>query len=391
MAAAVGGMTGLALDQRIRLDATIADGRLTALRLTTTRLGGVAGVLAAQPLAEVPPLLSRLFPLCGTAHALAGLAAIEAALGVVVAPTQRAYRDLLLLAEHGAALAWRIMMDWPPLLGAAPDAAGCAAVRRDVSALATGENWAQVGGARLRPDRAALGPVVADLRARLGALFPEAADRAPSWAGLQQALADGASVPARLIALARAVAVYGAHDRPLLPPRGADWFAARLAADPAFGSAPTCDGTPAEVGALAAGRHPLIAEALAQWGPTLATRLLAAALDVPVIVARLRRALAAIRDADPVATDPARAGQGCGVVETARGPLAYLVETADGRVRWIASAAPTEWNFHPSGPFMAALAAAPAVPDPVFAARLLAASFDPCVPFTIALEHPDRA
>jgi len=53
------------------------------------------------------------------------------------------------------------------------------------------------------------------------------------------------------------------------------------------------------------------------------------------------------------------------------------------------SVAPTEWNFHPNGPFVAALDAAPRVPDPVLAARLLAASFDPCVQFRIEA-LPDR-
>ena len=71
------------------------------------------------------------------------------------------------------------------------------------------------------------------------------------------------------------------------PSMDADWFAARLAAEPHFSDAPTLDGTPAEVGPLAAQRHPLVAEAIAHWGPTLATRLLAAALDAPVVAGRL--------------------------------------------------------------------------------------------------------
>ena len=50
---------------------------------------------------------------------------------------------------------------------------------------------------------------------------------------------------------------------------------------------------PAEVGPLAALRHPLVGEALAHWGAGLATRLLAAALDAPVVAGRLRAACAA--------------------------------------------------------------------------------------------------
>jgi Ni,Fe-hydrogenase I large subunit len=170
----------------------------------------------------------------------------------------------------------------------------------------------------------------------------------------------------------------------------ADWFAARLASEPDFADAPTLDGVPAEVGALAARRHPLVAEALAHWGPTLATRLLAAALDAPVVAGRLCRALDRLADDDAAEVDLLRSGRGAGVVETARGPLAYYVETAGGRAQTLRSVAPTEWNFHPAGPLMIALADAPKVDEPIFAARLLAASFDPCVPFTIGLPRDER-
>jgi uptake hydrogenase large subunit len=67
-----------------------------------------------------------------------------------------------------------------------------------------------------------------------------------------------------------------------------------------------------------------------------------------------------------------------------------LVDAVDGHVRMLRSVAPTDWNFHPDGPFMAALNAAPGVSDPVRAARLLAASFDSCVPFSIELSADDR-
>ena len=67
------------------------------------------------------------------------------------------------------------------------------------------------------------------------------------------------------------------------------------------------------------------------------------------------RALDRLADDDPLEVDLTRAGHGAGVVETARGPLAYFVDAADGRVRRLRSVAPTEWNFHPDGPFIAAL------------------------------------
>lgn len=383
------------LEQQIRLDAVAIDGRLAAKRLVTTRASGIAGALAKQPIADIPQNLSRLFPLCGAAHALAGLKAIEAALGTKTSPAQHAFRELMLLAEHGVALGWRMLMDWPPLLGKSPDVRTCADIRRAVAAVsgvAERGRWARIGGARLRPDRNELGRTVSELARMLVALFPEAADPALSWRKLESAMQAGTSTPARLINAARAGALadYGRHDRPLLSAMSANWFAARLTATPRFSDAPTLDDTPAEVGPLAAQRHPLVADAIAHWGPTLATRLLAAALDAPAVAERLLSALDELTDDDPVAVDLTRSGRGAGLVETARGPLAYCIATADGHVTMLRSVAPTEWNFHADGPFLAALAAAPKVPDPVLAARLLAASFDPCVPFSIELSADQR-
>ena len=383
------------LEQKICLDAVAIDGRLVAKSLITTRASGIAGALATQSLQDVPQLLSRIFPLCGMAHAVAGLTAIETALQVELPPAQRAFRELMLLAEHAAALGWRILMDWPPLLGASPQVRACADIRRAAAAIATFATpapWARIGGVELRLDRDGLGRTVSDLAQMLIELFPEAGGLTMSWRELETAMQGSASIPTRLIRAARhgAMVDYGRHDRPPLPSKGVDWFARRLATEPGFADAPTLDGIPAEVGALAARRHPLVAKAAAHWGPTVATRLLAAALDAPVVAERLCRALDRLMDDDAAEVDLLRSGRGAGVVETARGPLAYAVDTADGRVRSLRSVAPTEWNFHPAGPFMTALAGAPKVADPIFAARLLAASFDPCVPFMIGSPRDQR-
>jgi coenzyme F420-reducing hydrogenase alpha subunit len=376
-------------EQQIRLEAVVSNGRLIAKRLVTTRTHAIADRLITHPVDGIPRILSQLFPLCGIAHAAAGSAAIEAALAIEVSPAQHAFRDLLLLTEHGAALAWRILMEWPPLLGEPPNTRACADVRRSVAvinAVAGRDQWARVGGVKLRLKRDNLSRAVCELARMMIELFPEAAS-ALSWSKLECAIQSGTSVPTRLINNTRtsALADYGRHDRPLLPSRAADWFLVRLAAEPRFCEAPTLDGMPAEVGPLAAQRHPLVADAIAYWGLTLATRLLAAALDAAVVAERLIHTLDKLTDGDPVEVDLTRSGRGAGFVETARGPLAYLVSAADGHVRMLRSVAPTEWNFHPDGPFRAALDAAPRVSDPILAARLLAASFDPCVPFSIEL------
>ncbi|MDE2182712.1 MAG: hypothetical protein KGJ78_06790 [Alphaproteobacteria bacterium] len=380
-----------AVEQRIRLDAGMAEGRLVAPRLLTTRNGSIAGALAARPLEEVPALLAHVFPLCGMAHAVAGLSAIEQALGVEISPAQTAFRDLVVLAEHGAALGWRILMDWLPALGDDPGLQACADIRWTAATLngvAKQCGWLKIGGARLRLDRNALAREVGGLAQHLIALFPEAADPALSFDALEQSLQTGDSVPARMIRAVRSRLPegYGRHDQALLGTRDAGWFGARLAADSGFSDAPTLDGRPAEVGPLSSRRHPLVGEALARWDASLAARLLAAALDVVVVAERLRRIIDRLADDDPRDPDITRAGCGAGMAETARGPLAYYAQVEGGRLGALRSVAPTEWNFHSHGPFLAALEAAPSLADPVAAARLLVAGFDPCVPFEIAVE-----
>lgn len=123
------------LEQQICLEAVVSHGRLIAKRLVTTRTHAIADILIAHPVDGIPRILSQLFPLCGTAHAAAGGAAIEAALAIEVSPAQHAFRDLMLLTEHGAALAWRILMEWPPLLGEPANTRACADVRRAVAVI----------------------------------------------------------------------------------------------------------------------------------------------------------------------------------------------------------------------------------------------------------------
>jgi hypothetical protein len=90
-------------------------------------------------------------------------------------------------------------------------------------------------------------------------------------------------------------------------------------------------------------------------------------------------------------------GEALAWTEMARGLLCHWVRLDLGHeaptVLDYQVVAPTEWNFHPRGAVAAALAAMPAGGDS--ATRLatarsigvLAAAFDPCIPFEIEYEH----
>ena len=83
-----------------------------------------------------------------------------------------------------------------------------------------------------------------------------------------------------------------------------------------------------------------------------------------------------------------------GAVETARGRLYHFIDLEqDARIRSYGIVAPTEWNFHPAGPFMACLLGARVGQGE--AARLdvarLATLFDPCVAFDVTIHEAAHA
>jgi Ni,Fe-hydrogenase I large subunit len=84
---------------------------------------------------------------------------------------------------------------------------------------------------------------------------------------------------------------------------------------------------------------------------------------------------------------------GFAAVEASRGRLGHWTRLSpDGKIGDYAIAAPTEWNFHPAGPFVAAVLGAP-----VFRAtaplsiRRLAGLFDLCVLYRVEVVEPAHA
>jgi Ni,Fe-hydrogenase I large subunit len=97
---------------------------------------------------------------------------------------------------------------------------------------------------------------------------------------------------------------------------------------------------------------------------------------------------------DVLAAGPAGANAGFGAVESARGRLYHWAEIGpEERVAAYAILAPTEWNFHPVGPFVAGLLGARVGQGEAarLAAARLAALFDPCVAFDVTLKEPAGA
>lgn len=324
-------------EARIAVVLHAAEGRVREVEIVSSRLTRAARLFAGRPAAAVLTLLPAVFSLCGTAQALAGLAAMEQAAGITPSPQRQAARRARLLAEtlreHGTTIA----RDWPALLGEVPDLEAAKALRH-------GE-WA------------AFTPL-------LGAPPAEVAADVAAWAAAAETPA------ARLVRLVidSGLAGFGAGPFLPMPAGGPPDLGERLAADAdgAYAARPDHAGIVYETGPLA--RHPCGGGLLARLSARLAE------------VSEALQDLAGLgHDHLPERMDSTATGIGLGVVEAARGLLAHRVELKDGMVTDYRILAPTEWNFHPDGPLARGLRGAAVTPGLARNAALLVNALDPCV------------
>jgi len=179
----------------VRVDAEVVlrleGGSIATVAIRDHRPRHLLAGLVGRPAEALPPLLERLFPVCGKAHRIAAARAIEAA-GPDRAGGDEAERAIVLEAEIALAHAFRACVDWPALVGWPGDQAGLRAV-----ALA-----ARSGG-----DRAGLGRCLAR------AVFAGTPPRRLTPQGI---LAWAAAAPGATAAFVRAVQ---ALDDPMLTHR----------------------------------------------------------------------------------------------------------------------------------------------------------------------------
>lgn len=349
-------------------------GRARPHNLRSTRPDWVARLTHGLPPRQLPPLLARLFNVCGHAHLRCAQMAVDAALGRCLPPTLPIRTELatLTLKEHLR----RIWLDWPQQLDpsrqapglpadAASELARCPAFGHSPQDLPT---WLRAN---------ALGT---SLAAWLEHWEQDPRGWLTAWS------ADVDTPVARWLRQCRTVA-----DAPL----------PEVAALQVHADAESMRRWARVTNGLTAGVHrpPQWQERCAETG--VWTRLGEARshrLDTPWL--RLGARLAeVVRLSLP--DGPARsgatwlslgalapeAGQGIGWAEMSRGLLLHQVrldgpaETA--RVVSCRVLAPTDWNFHPVGAvaqFLERLPARPTLHDR-FRLALVMAGYDPCVPY----------
>ncbi len=308
------------------------------------------GMTPQQAVDTVP----MLFSLCGRAQTVAALLATEAARGETPGEPALHARKLLVGAEIAQEYLWRLLVDWPELLGQQAQWPLLAEARRrlgEVSArLLAGGEWKRADGS---PPSAAEpgvrgGYLEALLERHVLGIAPpawaEIADRAglARWAGGADAAA--ARCCARLL---DGEGDFGRSPVGFTPLADEEWLmmiAVEMGKTPGYPARPAWRGRPLETGALARTlRVPLVADLHARSGNSVLTRFAARVVELVSLVAGRERSAGRLGALAPAP------GCGLGWVETARGLLLHRVEIEGGRVLRYAVLAPTEWNFHPDG------------------------------------------
>jgi len=371
------------------IDATVAD-----VRLRTSRPTGIGAMLAGRPMGEALSLVPMLFSLCGIAQGIAAVNACESAIGITASPAQQSARDSLILGEMADSHGWQIAMEWPRLIGAAPDPILLSPLRKATSALAPAlypsRDWTRPGGGTLSPDAERLSDARSSILTAINRLIGSGFSTLRSADDLHRWSRDGTSPAARLISriLTDDMAGFGRSGVATLPDPPADWFALRLTSAPDFSNQPHFDDKPAETGALHwMAASPLIADLKQRHGNGLLSRFAAKLMELASLPARLAALSGCLSPEHPGTTPSDPTGSGAGIADTARGRLAHWVALEQGIVRDYRTVAPNEWNFHPQGALVRGLVGLPACDDLRRRVDLLITALDPCVPCHVMIEE----
>lgn len=327
-------------------------------------------LLNGQTPEQAVQMARLLFNVCGNAQGAAAAAAIAAAQGLAIPDQASLERGIACeaLQEH----LWRLLLDWPELLGLASRQADFVRWHGMLRSVAAGQG--DINAMRAEFEIRWLGLPAVEWLA-LASL-----DELQAWWRASD------SPAARLLAALDQLDSEAGQECGIavLPA----WTAAQTLQacgdnlDADFAAQPQYRGAPAETGALGDdAQTPLLSDVLRQRPSRLLARVLA----------RVHDAVRIAGEGYHKRLDSTQAGDGAGlaVARTARGLLLHRARLAAGRVRdyWIV--APTEWNFHPRGAMAAGLQGL-RVDDKDKLARLAGLhvlSLDPCVEYAVEIVY----
>jgi hypothetical protein len=374
------------------------------IQLTPSSGGLVCTIASTRPVAAASAFVGRsphetaarlplLFSICARAQAGACAGAFEQASGWVASPIIRGRREAAIAAETIREHLWRILLDWPAILGEPPGRDDMAAVlalsNRILARLDPAGDLFGVGANSAADHPLGLDVLLTDLtdlltHRVLGVPPEHFLNLIGDPSGFERWCRKTETVAARLLRslLESGEASLGQAPISALPRLSDEDLIARMSAPDwaEFVAHPTWQGQPRETSPFTR-VHPL--PLIEAYGPGLLVRLSAQLTEVATGLRLLSRCCAGSASAQP--TLASGNGVGLGRVFAARGLLAHLVRVEDGRVRDYRILAPTEWNFHPRGVVARALEALPPGPEEQVRrqAELLITAIDPCVAFKL--------
>jgi uptake hydrogenase large subunit len=395
------GCSAVSIEGALQIELVCRQRQVAQVSISSSRPLQLPLVFEGKPVADTLSMLPMLYSVCATAQAQAAAIACRQAVGIASDPRLSIAESLLVWCETGREHLWRMLIDWPPFCGEAPDPASL----KDLPELLRWAKEACFGEAReafslapvLKLDNEELQRVIASLartsqQAVLG-MAPQAWYALETAETFHQWIEGGGTAPARLLASIRqeGIAALGGEETHHLPAMEIDEIDRRMRSVDArqFTLTPEWNAKPCETTALTRQRHhPLIKALGALYGNGLMTRMAARLLELASIPARLQDMLNRLVQVDlqPQA-DFAEEGKGIGIVEAARGRLTHRVLVSDGRIKRYQIVAPTEWNFHPHGVVAQGLLGLPAESEVSLQrqASLFINAVDPCVGYGIEI------
>ncbi|CAD6881451.1 Hydrogenase maturation factor HoxV/HupK [Methylomonas albis] len=374
----------------IHIELTHRAGQVGSVKIASTRPEAAQALVGKTP-EQLLSMLPLLFSLCGNAQAYAALLACRAALGLAAEPAADAARECLLRLETVREHAWRILLDWPALLGKPADKAAMVALLkldRQFKACLFADGEAFRLDSRLQIDEPSFNGLSAELTDLIDhAIFAGGLDRflaITDAAQLRDFVVGNTGLAAQLLnaLYQRDWLALGASSVSCLPElEYAELHQHMQHADlSAFCRTPQWQGRCYEATPLSRQQaQPLIVELQSRYGTGLLVRFVAVLLEVtavPKLVALPTRATGGGAD-----------GVGLAQVQAARGLLIHRLALRQSRVYDYRIVAPTEWNVHPDGVLAQGLKALQATDadDLRQQAEWLIQAVDPCVAYRVTL------
>ncbi len=351
----------------IGVEVTRIEDRVGEARIAPRRQVDAARLLHGKAAHDAPRVIGSVFTLCAASQRIASEAAVAAAQSQSAPDALHRRWRRMLYAERIAEHLRASVLDWPGEKNDPRRLACLPALRR---ALAAARAADEENGASLHA-------TLKEAASEIGA-SPDSAQGPQGW----------------FAELWRDVAQYAQHAR---AQEGADFLALR--------DAETVHDALCERNADFLAR-PHLPQRIVETG-AFARRFSFPRGDIGLLAGRLQARLYDIAHAlnalgskqlladeeDLLVARSNRPGEGFAMVDSPRGFLCHRVEIdASGAVAAYDILAPTEWNFHPAGPFARALAAARLnVADPRRFVATLAALFDPCASCNIRIREAQHA